>query len=248
MKNIDKLIIDVGNSGAKCLLDATVQRFYYSSDWENEFEKYVVALPKGIQKIYFSTVNFRQWNFLKDILQKHSYTNFINSAELLPKQELMNYDKDKGWGNDRLLGMYAALCKTPAPLITVDCGTAVTINVIDKDNYCVGGPIFASVYTQLNALASTTEALKNVEMFLPDNLIATNTEDALRTGILFSIVGAVLYFSKKLKEEFNCPKLPIHLTGGASEHIKKILENEEDYLFYNQNLVTDGIKYLSEKY
>src|SRR5690606_19356223 len=97
----------------------------------------------------------------------------------------------KGIGTDRILSLLAVYKMTETPVVTVDCGTAVTVNLLDEENELLGGVILPGYYTQARALNLYTADLPLIKDIKSEGYIGKNTEDAIKYGILSSIIGAI---------------------------------------------------------
>lgn len=129
----------------------------------------------------------------------------------------VNVDEPENVGIDRLLGAVAASAMVPpgTPAITVDVGTAVTVNLIDADGVFQGGAIFPGPRLMARALHDFTAKLPLVELGeTPGGPMGKNTAAAIRIGIESAIGGGVMQLTSALADE--CPVPPwIFLTGGA---------------------------------
>lgn len=99
------------------------------------------------------------------------------------------YETPATLGADRWLGALAAHRRFGAA-ITVDCGTATTVNVIDADGTFRGGAIGAGLAAIVAGLAQKAPALPaadlDAELFVP----APNTQASLDAGVVLGWVGA----------------------------------------------------------
>lgn len=98
-------------------------------------------------------------------------------------------------GSDRLLGAYAAWRRARGPVLVIDVGTAITLNIMDARGRFLGGAIFAGPRLALEALAARTALLPRV---LPagrrprpgqDSRIARDTRGALQAGAFLACRG-----------------------------------------------------------
>jgi type III pantothenate kinase len=96
----------------------------------------------------------------------------------------LDVDEPRQLGADRIVDCVAAFERYGGPAIIVDLGTATTFDVIDRNGAYKGGAIAAGVATSLQALASNTAQLFNVELHMPEAVIGRNTADQLRAGIV----------------------------------------------------------------
>jgi type III pantothenate kinase len=55
----------------------------------------------------------------------------------------------------------------------------------------------------------------------PDNLIANNTDDAIRSGLLFGFKSELESLVSLIKKEFNKDDIPVFATGGWGKTIAK---------------------------
>lgn len=132
----------------------------------------------------------------------------------------VNVDEPEAVGIDRLLGAIAARSMVPAgtPAITVDVGTAVTVNLVDAAGTFQGGAIFPGPRLMALALHQHTAKLPAVELadFPADPLPAKNTSAAIRIGIASAIGGGVMELASVLADD--CPTPPwLFLTGGGHQ-------------------------------
>ncbi|WP_404307851.1 type III pantothenate kinase [Neorhodopirellula lusitana] len=83
------------------------------------------------------------------------------------------------------------------PLVVVDAGTTVTVDLVDADGVYLGGAIIPGLAMQTSALASGTDALPKLDWGTQCGDTANldspgkNTSAAIRLGILSSVVGGI---------------------------------------------------------
>lgn len=168
-------------------------------------------------RIGISAVNKHRLGELKAALSRYPVIQISYSEDLLLKQTILQYDKIDGIGADRLFGMIGALSMSKPPLITVDCGTAITINAVNENCECIGGSILAGMQTQLNALAERADALSRIHLSITEHPIGTNTVAALCSGIIYGAAGAIMSICDKvIKEYFDGRDIDIFIIGGGS--------------------------------
>ncbi|MFO0797710.1 MAG: type III pantothenate kinase [Gemmataceae bacterium] len=101
-------------------------------------------------------------------------------------------DEPAAVGIDRVFGALAARALAPpdTPVITVDVGTAVTVNLVHADGAFRGGAIFPGPRLMALALHQHTAKLPLVEVTGPDTAVepAPNTTAAIRQGIASAVV------------------------------------------------------------
>lgn len=252
MNNI--IAADIGNSRIKILNDDNLISMDYSEDWTRKIKKFI----PDYSRVFYSSVNPSMEDILIESSEITENIDFINAKIILEKEEHIKYRHIHGIGTDRVLGLLGAISIDKAPLITVDCGTAVTVNVVDANSKIIGGAIFAGVYTQLNALLHQADEVNNAYEKVPEKdfveLLSTlepagdNTKDALKSGIINSVVGGIANIIKKINfKYFNNDDVKIFTTGGYGKIISDSLNEEGLNARYVQTLVLEGILHLSNK-
>jgi type III pantothenate kinase len=132
----------------------------------------------------------------------------------------VNVDEPDKVGIDRLLGAVAAkaMTTTGMPAITVDVGTAVTVNLIDAHGVFQGGAIFPGPRLMGRVLHEHTAKLPLIDLTghpYEDTFPPKNTAAAIRFGIDSAVLGGVnTLLSLLADKECRVPPLLL-LTGGA---------------------------------
>lgn len=146
-------------------------------------------------------------------------------------------------GADMVVGAVAGTAKYPCPQIIFDLGTATTASVIDKNGCFLGGAILCGVKTGLNALASSTAQLPQIEIVAPENAICTNTIDSMRSGTVFGTAAMLDGLIKRFEAELG-EKATVIVTGGLGGVIAKFCESE---VIVDRHLLIDGLRMIYEK-
>ena len=127
-------------------------------------------------------------------------------------------------GVDRLLGAWAAWSIYGAPVIVVDLGTATTVDAVDADGFFLGGAILPGPVVALDALIAHAPRLPRIGLEEPERAIGDDTASAMRSGIVFSQVGAVRELVTRMRPDLEASASPgshswalrVVLTGGHS--------------------------------
>lgn len=134
----------------------------------------------------------------------------------------LNVDEPDRVGLDRLFGAVAARAMAPptVPAITVDVGTAVTVNLIDADGVFQGGAIMPGPRLMGRALHDFTAKLPLVD--LTDRVEdlwgpAKNTSDAIRLGIDAAVGAGVAQLVDLFIDRCGPPL--VFVTGGGANVI-----------------------------
>jgi type III pantothenate kinase len=146
------------------------------------------------------------------------------------------YLQPKKLGVDRWLALIAAKQLYHAPVCIVDCGTAITIDLLDKDGCHLGGFISAGLTLMKKSLVSGTNALYSDNSTYP-LIPAKATEAAIYGGTLYAALGLISQISA------NYPDSLLILTGGDAELIAEHLNCQA---IIRPNLVLRGLAVIAE--
>jgi pantothenate kinase type III len=233
---------DIGNSRTKLIIKEYRAAFEHGKKNEAGLRDFLISNSNEPVLIGYSSVNNKVINALLDLTDDIENIKFLNTKPLLEKQDIIDFSDIKGIGADRLLGLIGAASEFTPPFITVDCGTAITINALDKDYLCRGGTIAAGIYTQIKSLAENAEGLDYTDLKKVERASARNTADALNSGIVLGTAGAVKTISERISmEEFGLESVRLILTGGYSELIGEHLSELGMEVHIRKNLVLQGI-------
>ncbi|MBI2420088.1 MAG: type III pantothenate kinase [Ignavibacteriales bacterium] len=141
----------------------------------------------------------------------------------------IKYTTPQTLGIDRLCGLEGAIgllksrgVKDLYPLITIDSGTATTINCINKKAEFIGGTIMPGIGLMLQSLNRQTALLPGVEMSGNFSLIGNSTESCIQSGVLHSTIALI----EKIKAEMlRAESRPVNVvcSGGSGELIANYL-------------------------
>lgn len=238
MSSSKALIADIGNSRVKFRTGDYVTAYEYFTDGLTDF---LNTIYKGSYKaFYYSSVNIDAEKFILENL--NDKIEIVENARILIDIKApIDFTNITGMGTDRMLSLLAVQKLTDSPLVTIDCGTAVTVNLLDEDSICLGGVILPGFYTQSKALHNFTSNLPLVEELNNRGYFGQNTADAIRYGILNAIVGGI----KTTIDHSSFSSVPdIFVTGGYGQIIQKRLLNYYPNVIYDENLVIKGIEKL----
>lgn len=138
------------------------------------------------------------------------------------------YHKTTALGVDRWAALVAAWHLKSAPCVVVNAGTAVTIDALSAEQnnlknqaVFIGGLILPGLNLMQQSLGLATAQLPKFDAATPSaeslstDIFAKNTTDAIYSGALHAIVGAITLMAHELNNQ--CKKLPfILLSGGNS--------------------------------
>jgi type III pantothenate kinase len=143
-------------------------------------------------------------------------------------------DEPERVGADRLLGALAAYRRVGGACVTVDCGTAITVNGVTRDGVFAGGAILPGPDLMARSLSGGTALLPTVEPAGCAPLLGRSTEQAMAAGVLRGAAGAVA-----APREVVGADAPVLVTGGAADRLKEYLP--PDCRTVTADLVLEGL-------
>jgi type III pantothenate kinase len=148
------------------------------------------------------------------------------------------YQEPEKLGIDRWLSMIAGYQLYPKALCIVDCGSAITVDVIDGSGKHLGGLISPGLRLMKEALARNTANLQLNETNFPFGL-ATNTGSAICNGTFSAACGLI---DSVLNTQSDTTQLL--LTGGDAAAIAAYISRPA---IINPDLVLRGLALLLHK-
>ena len=143
-------------------------------------------------------------------------------------------------GSDRIVITVAALAKRQPPLILIDMGTATTVEVIEPKNKYMGGVIMPGARMSLDALTRNTAQLPGINMDRPGKIIARNTVDSMRSGIMYGTAAMLDGVIDRMAEELGHTST-IVATGGVAPYVIPLCRHkialERDLLLQGLNVI-----------
>lgn len=155
----------------------------------------------------------------------------------------MAVDYPEKVGCDRLADVAGAIHEYPLPLITIDMGTATTINVVDKNGIFRGGIIMPGVGTAHKALLGKAAQLSKEHMDIPSHTIGVNTQECITNGMILGNACAIDGLIHRINEELE-DTCTVIATGGYAH---RIIPHCQSTIITDHNLLMKGLKVLYEK-
>lgn len=146
-------------------------------------------------------------------------------------------------GSDILAMCVAVKEQYSCPAVVIGLGTATTIVYLDeKARYC-GGAIAPGVTISLDALTHHGALLPSTDLKPPKKVIGTNTEDCIRSGIIFGTACMIDGMIERFNEERGV-KATAFATGGLASGI---VNNCKYDIMINDELILDGLRIIYQK-
>jgi type III pantothenate kinase len=180
---------------------------------------------------------------------------WINAMNYLIKKEVqvvshqncldlpIDYDNPSLLGADRICNALALREEGVKDGFVVDLGTASTFEIL-KEGRFIGGIILPGISSGLETLTDKAARLMPVSLHWPDKVAATNTDDAIRAGLLHGFTGQLQYLIKAMREETGLHNAPVVSTGGWSNILnERIVEIDR----FDPYLTLKGIRLVALK-
>ncbi|MFQ5424762.1 MAG: type III pantothenate kinase [Phycisphaerae bacterium] len=131
-------------------------------------------------------------------------------------------------GIDRVCSAAAAYDVIRKACVVAGFGTAITVDCVNDEGVFMGGAILPGIRLQAQSLHEGTAALPCVAVDAADAAdtpFGTTTEQAIRAGIIYGVVGALREITERFAGELNAwPQLVA--TGGQAE----LIHNHCDFI------------------
>lgn len=128
--------------------------------------------------------------------------------------------------------------------VVVDMGTATSFDVM-KNGEFLGGMIIPGINASLDVLTQKAARLMPVTLDWPEHFIASDTENAIRAGLLYGFTGQLEYLLAGIQKELNLKKpAPVYATGGWSS---LLMERTQVIDSYDPYLTLKGIRAVALK-
>lgn len=157
------------------------------------------------------------------------------------------YPKPEQLGVDRWLAMLGAYNKgaglkgdftvCDSPLCIVDCGSAVTFDVVAVDGEHLGGLIIPGLSMMREVLSEKIQIQTDNQRKSKISPLAGNTQDAISDGTMYTLVAAIDRITGDIEKELGASVTRV-ITGGDAEKLLPLLSGE--YIF-KLNLVLEGL-------
>lgn len=132
-------------------------------------------------------------------------------------------------GQDRLVCAYGAYQTYQRPVIVIDLGTAITIDVVSDKGEYKGGIIVPGINLSAQSLFRNTALLPEAQIALPKSLIGRTTKESILSGIFYGYSALLDGLILKVSRQF-LKKPYIVLTGGHAKLMKKFLRKKIDVI------------------
>lgn len=129
----------------------------------------------------------------------------------------ISVDNPREVGADRIANAVGAIDRHGVPVVTVDFGTATTVDLVAGDGAYLGGAIAPGVRVAVEALVEATSALRHVELAIPRHVVGRSTVEAMQSALTFGFAGLVDGLVERFRVEHDLPEsVAVVATGGLA--------------------------------
>ncbi|MGZ4969418.1 MAG: type III pantothenate kinase [Methylobacter sp.] len=214
------LLIDMGNTRLKWAFTTAGQIMPGSPLLNGQINRNeLVALWKGIYRPRRVAISCVSASELLDLVQSIARQLWLDVDIILVKPQaqafgvINAYREPDKLGVDRWLSLVAVWQKYKSPACIVDCGTAITVDLIGADGRHQGGLISPGLKLMKESLGHGTQALPFIVTKHVFGL-ASYTEAAIYSGTLMAAIGLIEHVLA-----IQPANIRLILTGGDAELI-----------------------------
>jgi len=242
------LTLDIGNTNIKSALfeDDKLTEFIVHPDADGLFDyfgKYkfteaaICSVNPTVEKTITDKILHRIKTFQANINHKFNFKISYKTPETL--------------GMDRVCSAVGALeiatreklLTDNQYLVTIDFGTATTINIVSPTQEFIGGLIAPGIFTMLKSLNEKTAQLPLPDLNNYTGLIGDSTHSSIVSGVINSTIGMINESIKKISE-ISDQRLPLIFASGGNAkyiipHLKYPVKSEEALVLKGLKVIYD---------
>ena len=243
------IAVDIGNSRLKfgifspdgsrefCHLDIPLKGEQFGTDSLHR-PLNLNVYPAPITWLIAQTGSFPCEQFQTETLKERPHDEFIIvTRKHIPLK--IDTDFPDNVGIDRLLAAFGATkMYGDSPMLIVDAGSAITVDVVQDQTFC-GGAILPGLTAMSETYPKISEKLPLVPLYPKTESVypGKNTKDAIRNGLYWGTIGAIRQFYDM---RFTDAKL--FLTGGDADYLRPGLAQVlPQRVVLSPHLVLEGI-------
>lgn len=250
------IAIDIGNSRIKAGKFEKEKLIEFHSF--KEIDDLITFLKSNSENdLAVSSVVPSKTEIISDEIKKFTGKNIFVLSEGIKTNLKIEYKTPETLGTDRLCSAEGAffLFKNVEKyknydvgtfILSIDFGTATTINVIEHPGKFIGGLIAPGVDMMFDSLNQKTSQLPLLNISNYKSTIGNDTNSSIASGVITSVIGMI---EKTINELLNVgtrhalsqQNFFVYVTGGNAKKILPYLD--KDYI-YEEGLVLHGVNAL----
>jgi len=238
------IALDIGNTNIKSALFAGNQIMDFTA--HSNTNKAIEYIKKTtFSEAAICSVNPTSQKIVNDIISAKHVSTF--EANVKNKFNLtIKYETPETLGMDRVCSTVGAfgtatnekIISDNSFLITIDFGTATTINVVTPGRQFIGGLIIPGINTMLNSLNKKTAQLPLPDLQSYRGVIGNSTNSSIISGVITATIGSINETVNKIREDSKQDPV-IFVTGGNAKFILPHIKNK---VIFDEGLVLKGLK------
>ncbi len=239
------LVLDIGNSRIKCGLFDNEKLTLQKSFTDSESFKLFFSQNK-IDDACICSVSPKTTEIINEIIKNNSKLSPFIISHNSSTNIKIDYETPQTLGIDRICSIEGALSLTDKNfsfkknsfIISMDCGTATTINILQSPDIFLGGTISPGINLMFHSLKTNTAQLPEVDASYLKDLIGKSTTSSIASGVINSSVGLLEKTIRHVEKTYSAKNIYLYLTGGSSENLLSYI----NYPFiYEKSLVLYGV-------
>ena len=241
-----KCLIDFGNSRCKWALQKTgnplstdTYRYSSSNTQERVNEVLNVISFKDCSEIHIVSVlgkDFEQ--YFKEALSKvTSIDPVFHIVEIDNHGIKLSYSDPSTYGVDRYAAIIAAYHSSQRSTIVIDCGTAITVDAVDKSGNHLGGLIMPGAGLMRSLLVNNAAMIPELEHDHPVKLLNHTTQDALHSGTVLTLRFGLQAIIQDIQDQM-AGDAEVYVAGGEIA----LLGLKDLDCIHRPNLVLEGLE------
>ena len=152
-------------------------------------------------------------------------------------------DTPSSVGADLICASVAAHFIYGSPSLIIDMGTATKMTVVNKNGAFIGTSIIPGVVMGLYALSNQTAQLPKISLEAPGSIIAKNTVDCMKSGVIFGNASMIDGMIDRINQEMG-EELSVYITGGYASVILPYCKHK---MVHDENLILKGLNIIYKK-
>jgi len=204
-------------------LAAFVHRGRPGDAWRGDLRQWLGNLPPALTT-WLATVHPRVADEVDALLQESGRA----ASRRLTYRDLpleIRVERPERVGVDRLLAAVAVnRVRAPhTPAITVDAGTAITVDLVESDGAFAGGAIAPGLALAASSLHGGAPQLPELQVTVaPPWRLGKSTEEALAAGIFWGTAGGIAELVRRV-EPTSAEPAELYVTGGDAAVLRGAL-------------------------
>ncbi len=236
------LLLDVGNSRIKWQLHVNGElcgsgaEIHDMKKMEQQLLTWFGGMPAQERVVVCAVVTPRLQRQIADWFSQRwlCAVDFVDSAKCLAGVR-NGYTDSEALGVDRWMAIVAAFHTYATAVCVIDCGTAITLDVVDASGQHQGGMIMPGLKLMQKALAQGAAAIEEEQGQY--QRLAKNTADGVVSGCLGLVESGLAGIYRQLLEEYGA-ELKCVVTGGDGALIAERIGCDCEF---NEALVLHGL-------